>query len=203
MNKAVFLDRDGVINPLVYNVNTGEYESPHVPEDFSLYPYVLKALKLIKKLGFKIIIISNQPSYAKGKTTMENIKAIENMLYIFSEENGKLIDEYYYCYHHPDGVIAEYTQNCLCRKPGTLFVEKAIQDFNLNIKECYFVGDQDTDIQCGNSMGMYTIKIDNKHSLLKSGNSIPGETVKNLCEAVQKINDRNEFRNNEKRKYFL
>jgi D-glycero-D-manno-heptose 1,7-bisphosphate phosphatase len=190
MNKAVFLDRDGVINPLVYNVDTGEYESPHFPDDFSLYPYVLKSLKLIKDSGFKTIIISNQPSYAKGKTSMENIKAIENMLYVFSEENGKLIDEYYYCYHHPNGIVPGYTQQCRCRKPGTLFLEKAIEEYSLSSEDCYFIGDQDADIQCGNSMRIYTIKIDNKHSLVKSGNSIPGETVTNLYEAVQKIKAR-------------
>jgi D-glycero-D-manno-heptose 1,7-bisphosphate phosphatase len=190
MNKAVFLDRDGVINPLVYNVDTGEYESPHFLDDFSLYPYVLKSLKIIKDLDFKIIIISNQPSYAKGKTSMENIKAIENMLYVFSEENDKLIDEYYYCYHHPNGIIPEYTQQCRCRKPGTLFLEKAIEEFGLSSEKCYFIGDQDVDIQCGNSMGIYTIKIDNKHSLTKSGNSIPEETATNLYEAVQKIRAR-------------
>ena len=67
MSKAVFLDRDGVINPLVYNSVTSEYESPHSPEDFSIYPYVINSLKLIKEKYYKIIIISNQPSYAKGK----------------------------------------------------------------------------------------------------------------------------------------
>ncbi len=52
MNKAVFLDRDGVINPLVYNLMTGAYESPHMPEDFSLYPYVERALRRLKNAGF-------------------------------------------------------------------------------------------------------------------------------------------------------
>jgi D-glycero-D-manno-heptose 1,7-bisphosphate phosphatase len=187
MNKAVFLDRDGVINPLVYNCNTHEYESPHFPDDFSIYTYTLKSLKLLKDYGFKTIIISNQPSYAKGKTTLNNIKTIERLLYTFSEEQGGLIDDYYYCYHHPNGVIPEYTQICRCRKPGTLFLEKAIEKYNLDIRQCYFIGDQDTDIQCGKSMGIYTIKINNKHSVQKSGKVFSDDTVADLYDAVTKI----------------
>ena len=184
MNKAVFLDRDGVINPLVYNVKTCEYESPHFPEDFSVYPYVLKSLQLLKSLGFITIIVSNQPSYAKGKTSLENIKSIENLLYVFSEENGRLIDEYCYCYHHPEGIVSEYTQKCRCRKPGTLFIEEAVKKYELNIQECYIIGDQDTDIQCGMNMGMYTIKVHNTHSAKKSGKETANVVAANLYEAV-------------------
>lgn len=187
MQKAVFLDRDGVINPLVYNPNTLEYESPHYPEDFSLYPYVLKSLKHIKEHDFKVIVISNQPSYAKGKTTLENIKTIEKLLADFSLENGGLIDEYYYCYHHPNGIVPEYTISCRCRKPNTLFLEEAIKKFNLDKDKCYLVGDQDTDIKCGKAMGFYTIKINNKYSMHKSGLVTPDDFALDLYEAALKI----------------
>jgi D-glycero-D-manno-heptose 1,7-bisphosphate phosphatase len=123
----------------------------------------------------------------KGKTTLDNIKSIEKLLYIFSEENGKLIDDYYYCYHHPGGIVPEYTQKCRCRKPGTLFIEQAIEKYDLDVLQCYFIGDQDTDIECGNSMGIYTIKIKNKHSSKKSGNEIPNDTAIDLYEAAMKI----------------
>lgn len=187
MNKAVFLDRDGVINPLIYNIETGEYESPHYPKDFSIYPYTLKSLQLLKSLGFVTIIISNQPSYAKGKTSLENIKAIENLLYVFAEENGRLINEYYYCYHHPQGIIPEYAQKCRCRKPGTLFIEQAIKKYDLNTSACYLIGDQDTDIQCGKNINIKTIKIYNKHSIKKSDKETPHYTADDLYEAVIKI----------------
>lgn len=187
MKKAVFLDRDGVINPLVYNPKTSEYESPHYPDDFSIYAYVLKSLQLLKAQGFMNIVVSNQPSFAKGKTTMENLKAIAHLLDTFSAENGGLIDASYYCYHHPDGIAPEYTAKCLCRKPGTLFLENAVEKYNLDIQQCYFIGDQDTDIKCGNTMGVYTIKINNKHSLQKSGREPPRTTVNNLYEAALKI----------------
>ena len=187
MKKAVFIDRDGVVNPLVYNLNTHEYESPHYVEDFSIFTYVQKSIKMLKSNGYMVIIISNQPSYAKGKTSLENIKAIEKQLSDFSTENGELIDKYYYCYHHPDGIVPEYAISCQCRKPGKLFLEEAVKKFNLDKTECYFIGDQDTDITCGMTMGFYTIKINNKHSLHKSGTVVPNDFALNLYEAALKI----------------
>ena len=187
MQKAVFLDRDGVINPLVYNKNTSEYESPHYPEDFSIYIYVPRALRLIKEHGYKIILISNQPSYAKGKTTLENIKKIEELLKEYSTENGTLIDEYYYCYHHPNGIVPEYAVPCQCRKPGVLFLENAVEKFDLDIKNCFFIGDQDSDIKCGKTMGCKTIKINNKHSMSKGSKEEPDCFAANLYEAAVKI----------------
>ena len=184
MNKAVFLDRDGVINPLVYNLDTLEYESPHYIEDFSVFTYVLKSFKMLRENGFKIIIVSNQPSYAKGKTSLENIKAIEKLLYDFSEENGSLINEFYYCYHHPDGIIPECSWQCRCRKPGTLFLEEAIDKFDLKAEECWFVGDRDTDIACGKSIGMRTIQIRNKHSMNYIGKETPDEYVGDFYKAT-------------------
>jgi D-glycero-D-manno-heptose 1,7-bisphosphate phosphatase len=187
MNKAVFLDRDGVINPLVYNINTGEYESPNYPEEFSIYSYVLKSLKLIKENKFKIIIVSNQPSYAKGKASLENIRAIEKLLFDFSVENGGLVDEFYYCYHHPEGIIPEYAISCRCRKPNTLFPEKAVEKFNLDKANCYFVGDQDADIKCGKTMGFKTVKINNVHSAHKSGRETPDIFAADLYEAALQV----------------
>jgi len=187
VNKAVFLDRDGVINPLIFNPSTSEYESPHFPEDFSIYPYVVKSLKLIREYGYIIIVVSNQPSYAKGKTSLENIKTIEKLLSDFSLENESLIDEFYYCYHHPNGIVPEYAFSCRCRKPNTLFLEEAVKKFDLDTTNCYFIGDQDTDIQCGKAMGLKTIKINNKHTINKSGKEIPDEFAANLYEAAVKV----------------
>jgi D-glycero-D-manno-heptose 1,7-bisphosphate phosphatase len=176
MNKAVFLDRDGVINPLVYNPNTGEYESPHCPEDFSIYSYVLKSLKLIKENNYKIIIVSNQPSYAKGKASMENILAIANMLKDWSDEHGVLIDKFYYCYHHPKGIVSEYTKICECRKPGILFLQQAKKQFDLDPAQCWFIGDRDTDIECGFKFGCRTVKVTSNYTLYDAANMILEET---------------------------
>jgi D-glycero-D-manno-heptose 1,7-bisphosphate phosphatase len=187
MKKAVFLDRDGVINPLVYNPITSEYESPHYTDDFSVYPTVVKSLKRLINQGYYLFIVSNQPSYAKGKTTLDNIKAIEKLLTVYFDENDVLIKKYYYCYHHPDGIVPEYSGSCECRKPGTLFLEDAIKNYNLSVNDCWFVGDRDTDIICGKTIGMKTLLIKNKYSVDKAGNEIPDEYASDISEATSII----------------
>ena len=127
---------------------------------------------------------------ASGKTSLENIKAVEQVLSTFLYENGIIIDKYYYCYHHPDGVVAEYSGECKCRKPGTLFLEDAIEKFNLNAKDCWFVGDRDTDVECGKAMGMRTVQVKNKHSGSKAGKETPDEFAADIYEAVLKIVER-------------
>ena len=163
MNKAVFLDRDGVINPLVYNLNTKCYESPKVPEDFSVFTYTARALRLLKDNGFRNIVVSNQPDYAKGKATKENLNLITELLLNWSIENDYLIDEFYYCYHHPNGIVPEYTCDCKCRKPGTLFVEQAIKKYGLDRLRCIFVGDRKTDIQCAEKAKLRSVRILSPH----------------------------------------
>jgi len=175
--KAVFMDRDGVINPLVYNPVTQAHESPHNPCDFTIYPYVKESLELLRSSGYKIIVVSNQPSFAKGKATLENIKEIGRLLHEFSDENGGLIDEFYYCYHHPEGIVPEYAVACRCRKPGTLFPEQAMSKHGLDKSMCWFIGDSDTDIICGKAMGFRTVKISNaapQGPLSKSDAARPG-----------------------------
>jgi len=185
MNKAVFFDRDGVLNPLVYNVQTGEYESPHRPNEFSVYPSIIRDLRLLSGSGFQLFLISNQPSYAKGKTSLENIQAIHRLLDDYLKDNQIIFSEYYYCYHHPDGIVAEFTGKCDCRKPKAFFLQKAEKDYDLDLSQCWMIGDQDTDVQCGQNAGVRTIQILNPHSAKKRGNSCPDYKAENLTEAVQ------------------
>jgi len=174
MNKAIFLDRDGVLNPNVYNPETGEYESPHRPEDFALYTFAEKSLQMLKCAGYIIVLVSNQPSYAKGKTSMENLLAINNMLKDWSDEHGVLIDKFCYCYHHPKGIVPEYAKVCECRKPGTLFLEQAKEQFNLDPAQCWFIGDRDTDIECGHKFGCKTVKVNTIYTLYNATKMILG-----------------------------
>jgi D-glycero-D-manno-heptose 1,7-bisphosphate phosphatase len=184
MHKAVFLDRDGVMNRLVYNPDTDEYESPHQVNDLELFPGLCDTLCTIREQGYLLFLISNQPSFAKGKTSLENIKAIHEKLHSQLKENGILFSEYYYCYHHPHGIVPEYTFECECRKPKPYFILKAKEQYNLELKESWFIGDQDMDIFCGQACGLRTILIDEEHSSKKRGRSRPDFMVHNLKEAA-------------------
>lgn len=158
MNRAVFLDRDGVINPNVFNPSTEEWESPHREEDFEIYPWVLETLKRLKP-HFLLYLVSNQPSYAKGKTSLENIKNIHKKFEAILKKNQLCFEEYYYCYHHPDGVVQEYSGSCPCRKPSPYFLEEARKKYQLEMKASWMIGDRMTDMECGKAAGVKTIFI--------------------------------------------
>ncbi len=185
--RAVFFDRDGVINRLVFNPATGEYESPHREEDLELFPGVCELVNELKKSGFMLFMVSNQPSYAKGKTTMEDLKKIHKKLHETLVSNGAGFNEYYYCYHHPEGVVKGFSGECLCRKPKPYFLKKAKDKYALDMKSSWFVGDQDFDVLCGQAAGVKTILLNQQHSKKKRGKSKPDYFVDSLDEAVKII----------------
>lgn len=189
MAKAVFLDRDGVINRNVYNDATGEWESPLHLKDFELFPWAIECLQQLQAENFNLFLVSNQPSYAKGKTTLENLKAINEKLHTILIENQILFKEYYYCYHHPQGIVPDLSVVCNCRKPGTFFLEEAKKNYPLDMSMSWMIGDRDTDIICGQTIGIKTIMIVNQKEPQRKNNMActPDFTVANLPEAVKII----------------
>jgi D-glycero-D-manno-heptose 1,7-bisphosphate phosphatase len=187
MKKAVFLDRDGVLNELVLNPGTGEYEPPHSPEDLVLYSGVIESLQVLGKSGFELFLVSNQPDFAKGKTMLENLRAVHDKLDGALKSAGIVFSEYYYCYHHPKGVVPEYTSECACRKPKPQFLLIAANDYGIDLTNSWMVGDRDSDIECGKSAGVRTILIENVHSSTYRGSSNPEFLAANLKIAVQII----------------
>lgn len=194
MNKrAVFLDRDGVINSLIFNQATDSYESPKSLKDFYIFPYVTESLQALKRAGYLIFVVSNQPDAAKGKAPIENLLQIEDFFARFCRKNGGLIDEFYYCHHHPEGIVPEYTRMCRCRKPGTYFLEIARDTYGIRLPESYFIGDRETDILCGRNAGCKTIRIIHPHMQADGKNrQNPDQICSDLLEASDWIikNDR-------------
>lgn len=187
MQRAIFLDRDGVINCLVFNQETKEYEAPQKPDDLKLFPWTIDSLKELMGLRYKLFIISNQPDYAKGKTSLENIFEVHKKLHQIFSDNNITFTEYYYCYHHPDGVVKDYSIVCECRKPGNFFLREAKSKYDIDIHNSWFIGDRDTDIYCGQSLGLKTVLIKLKESESKANQSKPDYYVENLQKAVETI----------------
>lgn len=187
MVKAVFLDRDGVLNELILNPATGEYEPPHRVEDMKLFPYVINCLKKLMDSGYDLFLISNQPDYAKGKTSLVSLEKVHNKFDKLLTSHRLYFKEYYYCYHHPQGIIPEYSSECVCRKPKPFFLFKAEDDHNIELDKSWMIGDRDTDIECGKAAGTKTILIEEQLSLEKRGKSLPDHRVKYLEEAVNII----------------
>lgn len=190
---AIFLDRDGVLNELVLNPATGEYEPPHRIEDMKLFPCVIDCLDKIQELGYDLFLVSNQPDYAKGKTTFEALEKVHTKFDQLLTSQRIHFREYYYCFHHPQGIIPEYTFECVCRKPKPFFLFKAKEDYNVELGNSWMVGDRDTDIKCGKAAGTKTILIENLHSSRNRGSSHPDFIAANLKEAIELIFKENHF----------
>jgi D-glycero-D-manno-heptose 1,7-bisphosphate phosphatase len=191
MKKAIFLDRDGVINELVMNPETGDYEPPHRSEQVVLFPWAIESLILLQNSGFELFVISNQPDYAKGKTSIEALQEVHARIEYSLSTAGINIREYYYCYHHPQGIVPRYSGECPCRKPKPYFILKAAEDYGILVQNSWMVGDRDTDIDCGKAAGTKTALIMEPHSSRYRGSSNPDFIVANLKEASKIILKKN------------
>ncbi len=157
MNKAIFLDRDGVVNK-----ERGEYTWRL--SDFEFNNGLFEALK--KLTNYLFIVITNQGGIAKGLYTHTDVaKTNALMLKTFADNNLQLTD-IYYCPHHTD------YGKCLCRKPNSLMLERAIAKYNIDVKKSYFIGDTQRDIDAGKNVGLNTIKIHPNDNLLDYINKI-------------------------------
>ena len=155
MNRAVFLDRDGVINH-----DPGDYTKSL--EEFIILPDVLEAFQLIKENNYRIILVTNQGGVAKGLYPLENVYEIHNYLRVEALKVGVEIDEIYFAPYHDD-----YGKS-LSRKPGSLMVERGLAKFQLNPAECVLVGDKARDVESGGEVGVPGIQIDVNGSLLEA-----------------------------------
>ena len=154
MNKAIFLDRDGIINEEI-----GDYVKRF--EDFKLLPHLAETLKNYQSQGFLIIVITNQGGLAKGLYNLTELNKMHQYFLTEMEKEGVTIAEIYFCPHHPD-----FNGNCLCRKPGSLLVEKAMARFNIDPKQSYFIGDRPRDAEAGEKVGVKGILVPS-NTLLK------------------------------------
>ena len=178
MKKALFLDRDGVIDELVFHADTGGYEAPRNASEVRLRPRVREALQRASDAGFLIFIVSNQPDIAKGRTTREDIDAAHRR--IVELLDGAPIEEFYYCFHRRE-------DRCDCRKPETRHVLEAARKHDIDLARSWFAGDADTDIECGRRAGTRTALIEYEHSADKRGNQRADVVCRDLDHFVRAV----------------
>ncbi|MDH4222395.1 MAG: HAD family hydrolase [candidate division Zixibacteria bacterium] len=191
MNKAVFLDRDGVINQIVYHRDIGIVDTPFHPSQFKLLPDVKKALRKINRLGLKTILVSNQPGVAKKHMSLKNFYSIDQKMRKEMSKNKVTLDAVYYCLHHPQGSDKRFKKNCSCRKPKPGLILRASKELKIDPETSYLVGDSLTDIQAGKKAGCTTFLLGNHKCdicrLMEKKNTRPDYIVKDLFEAVKLI----------------
>jgi D-glycero-D-manno-heptose 1,7-bisphosphate phosphatase len=157
--KAVFLDRDGVINANVLYADTGEVEAPRTADDFTILPGTLVAMKRLQDADYLLFVVSNQPNQAKRKARAADHDAIQRKLAAALDAAGITVTEFFYCFHHPTGVEPSLSGLCDCRKPSPYFLNQARDAHGLDMAQSWMVGDRDTDIACGRAAGVKTIHI--------------------------------------------
>jgi len=189
--KAVFLDRDGVVNELIYFQEQGIIDSPFTPDQFILCPGVPLAIKRFQNKGYKVIIVSNQPGIAKGHMTPNNFDRIDANMKAQLGAQGVFLDGVYYCLHHPKAIIEQYRTECDCRKPKPGLILQAARDLDIDISQSWCIGDNLTDIQAGTQAGCHTLllgKMRCELCELMYREGIKPEAIKlNLFEAVDLI----------------
>ncbi|MEX0983012.1 MAG: HAD family hydrolase [Bacteroidales bacterium] len=155
MNKAVFLDRDGVINHPKRNFYVYRIE------DFIFNRGVIEALQYLQEKDYLLFVITNQGGISKGKYTRGDIKKV----HAFMEEqllgHGISLSAVYYCPHHPA------KESCLCRKPQPLMLQKAMAQFDVDPGRSWFIGDKKSDVEAGVAAGVKTLKIRKNQDLRK------------------------------------
>jgi D,D-heptose 1,7-bisphosphate phosphatase len=152
-DKAIFLDRDGVLN-----VDLGY---TYRPKDLRLVSGVIEGLKELIPLGYKLVVVTNQSGIARGFFSFADVEDFHKELLrqIQNEIPGFTFDAIMICPHHPDGKIPEFSIQCHCRKPGIKLVTDAAQKLNIDLQASWLIGDKDSDIECAINAGMKGIQV--------------------------------------------
>lgn len=193
MEKAVFLDRDGIINELVYFPEQGIVDSPFTPEQMRLTPFAVDAVNRFHELGFRVVLISNQPGIAKGHFDESTFDTISLRMRELLRQGNAYLDGEYYCFHHPNGVREEYRKVCDCRKPRPGLLLRAAKDHNISLAQSFFVGDGLIDVKAGREAGCRTVLVASANRLLlrllTEQDAEPNYLVRTLEEAVRIVED--------------
>jgi len=189
-SRAVFLDRDGTINRLVYYEDHGFVDSPFHPSQVKLIPGAARAMKMLKKKGFLLVMASNQPGVAKGNMTPKAYAAVGKKINSLLAREGAAFDAEYSCPHHPNAKIASYRKNCRCRKPKPGMLFAAAKEHNISLSRSYMAGDGINDMKAARAAGCKAVFIGNFKPELWGyfkGGKKPDIIAKSLLEAVKKI----------------
>ena len=139
MRPAVFIDRDGTINKQCGYIN-------HISR-FVLLPGVGEAISLLNKNNHIVVVTSNQSGVARGYFPIQLVKDIHDVMVLELKKYNAYVDRIYFCPHHPDGIVPEYSRECSCRKPNIGLIKQAQDELGIDMETSYVIGDRLLDIE--------------------------------------------------------
>jgi len=178
--RAVFLDRDGVIN-----VSPGEGRFVLKWADFRFADGVEEALKKLKEAGLLLVVVTNQSGVGRGLMTEADLMEINIRMADRLAGRGASLDGVYYCPHHPEGVVAAYARACACRKPQPGLIHRASADLGLDLRRSWVVGDAPSDVLAGRAAGCQTALLTTRGESQRD--AVPTCAADSLLEAARII----------------
>lgn len=178
---AVFLDKDGtLIENIPYNVD---------PEQMKFTPNAELGLQLLQQAGYPLIVISNQSGVARGYFSETALIPVIHRLQEMLLQIDVTLTGFYYCPHHPQGVVVSYAIDCDCRKPQAGLFHQAAREHAIDLSRSWFIGDILHDMAAGRAAGCRTVLIDNGNETewQLSQTSLPHHVVTDLYEAARVI----------------
>jgi D-glycero-D-manno-heptose 1,7-bisphosphate phosphatase len=171
LRPAVFLDRDGVI--VIPEFRNQQSFAPKRVEDFRLYPEAAISLEKLRRVGFVLAVVTNQPDVGRGLTARSEVEAMHALMV------GQLpLDTVKVCFH-------SHEDRCQCRKPKPGMILEAAQELSIDLRNSFMVGDRTTDMEAGRAAGCTTIFIDRGYA--GQSKEIPDRTVHSIAEATTAI----------------
>ncbi|MEW5913874.1 MAG: HAD-IIIA family hydrolase [Thermodesulfobacteriota bacterium] len=156
--RAVFLDRDGTINQEVGHVRS--------PDQVQLIPGAAQAMVRLRRAGLALVVVSNQSGLARGVLNQADLAAVQAELKRQLALAGAFWDEFFFCPHHPEGVVEGLGMVCDCRKPEPGLLRRAADQMALSLEGSFMVGDSRRDVACGNALGLTSILVESGHALV-------------------------------------
>ena len=152
MNKVIFIDRDGTIN-----VDEKGYISK--PEQFNLFPFAIEAIKGFRKLGYKVVVVTNQSGIARGYYTFADLEKVHQRFKDLLSEADTYVDAILVAPYHPEGVVEPYNVVHEDRKPSIGLLKKYFSECNFKTSESFMIGDKLSDIEFGVNYNLKTILV--------------------------------------------
>jgi D-glycero-D-manno-heptose 1,7-bisphosphate phosphatase len=171
---AIFLDRDGTINDDVgYLTDLAT---------LYIYPYAADAIRLLRRAGFAIIVVTNQGGIARGLMTESFVRDTHRRIAERLDRAGAFVDDWFYCPHHPESVMEGLGTPCECRKPGIAMPIEAARRHRLDLARSWVIGDHWRDVQMGHAAGMRAVLLRTGHGLDQERQRAAGQRVEAICD---------------------